>query len=209
MPGLSARQQALLDFVTRYQQGRGFMPSMREIADALGYRSVGSVHYQLHELDRRGYIRHEPNRPRAFMIRANRMREPLGEVSLKVKEIVMVPVLGRIAAGRPMLAEENLEDTFPLPRVLVGYGEAFLLRVVGDSMIDAAILDGDWVAIRSQAMADDGQMVAALIDEEATVKVLRHRAGHVWLEPRNPNYAPVSGDNAAILGVVVAVVRRT
>ncbi|MHB1067263.1 MAG: transcriptional repressor LexA, partial [Candidatus Nanopelagicales bacterium] len=123
-------------------------------------------------------------------------------------EAAYVPVLGRIAAGGPILAEQEVETVFPLPRDLVGDGELFLLRVVGDSMVDAAICDGDWVVVRRQPDADNGDIVAALLDDEATVKTLKRRDGHVWLMPHNPAYAPILGDEAAIMGKVVTVLRR-
>jgi repressor LexA len=117
-------------------------------------------------------------------------------------------MVGRIAAGGPILAEESIEDVFPLPREIVGEGELFLLRVVGDSMIDAAITDGDWVVIRKQPTADQGEIVAAMIDGEATVKTFKRKDGHVWLMPHNPAYQPINGDEATILGKVVTVLRR-
>jgi repressor LexA len=120
----------------------------------------------------------------------------------------LVPMVGRIAAGGPILAEQEVEAVFPLPRDLVGDGELFMLRVSGDSMIDAAICDGDWVVVRSQADAENGEIVAALIDNEATVKTLKRRDGHVWLMPHNPAYAPILGDNATIMGKVVTVLRK-
>ena len=120
----------------------------------------------------------------------------------------MVPLVGRIAAGGPILAEQDVEAVFPLPRDLVGEGELFMLKVVGDSMIDAAICDGDWVVVRQQPTAENGDIVAALLDDEATVKTLKRRDGHVWLMPHNPAYAPILGDNATIMGKVVSVLRR-
>jgi repressor LexA len=121
---------------------------------------------------------------------------------------VDVPVVGRIAAGGPILAEQAVEAVMPLPRDLVGEGELFMLRVVGDSMVDAAICDGDWVVVRRQPDAENGEIVAALLDDEATVKTLKRRDGHVWLMPHNPAYAPILGDEAVIMGKVVTVLRR-
>ena len=123
-------------------------------------------------------------------------------------EPTFVPVLGRIAAGGPILAEEAVEDVFPLPRELVGEGTLFLLKVAGDSMINAAIADGDWVVVRQQPDAINGDIVAAMIDGEATVKTFKKSDGHVWLMPHNPTYAPILGDESSILGKVVAVLRR-
>jgi repressor LexA len=119
-----------------------------------------------------------------------------------------VPVVGRIAAGGPILADQVVEDVFPLPRQLVGDGQLFLLQVKGDSMIEAAIADGDWVVVRQQPTADNGDIVAAMLDNEATVKTFRRRDGHIWLMPANPDYSPIDGDDATILGRVTAVLRR-
>jgi repressor LexA len=208
MQPLTHRQRGLLDFVKSYQKQHAFQPSMREIADSLGYRSVGSVWHQLHRLERLGYVRLHPNRPRAFELLTNSEEESTGPAGPNPEQPVMTPVLGHIAAGIPLLAQEDVEDVFPLPQPLIGNGEVFLLRVQGDSMVDASILDGDWIAVRHQSTAGDGQTVAALIEDEATVKVVRHHEGRVWLEPRNPNYTPILGDQASILGIVVAVLRR-
>jgi repressor LexA len=122
-------------------------------------------------------------------------------------DVVNVPLVGRIAAGIPITAEQQVEDVLPLPRTLVGNGELFMLKVVGDSMIDAAICDGDWVVIRQQATANNGDIVAAMLDEEATVKVFKQRDGHTWLLPQNSAYEPILGDHATVLGKVVTVLR--
>src|SRR4030095_9499867 len=158
----------------------------------------------------KGYLRKDPNRPRAVDVR------PPSELAFDDEEAVRaarpapayVPVLGRIAAGGPILAEQCIEDVFPLPRELVGEGTLFTLQVKGDSMLEAAICDGDWVVVRQQPTANNGEIVAAMIDGEATVKTYRHRDGHVWLLPRNPAFDPINGDDATILGRVVAVLRR-
>jgi repressor LexA len=130
------------------------------------------------------------------------------EADVSRPEAAYVPVVGRIAAGGPILAEQEVEAVFPLPRDLVGEGDLFMLKVVGDSMIDAAICDGDWVVVRQQNTADNGDIVAALIDDEATVKTFKRRDGHVWLMPHNPAYAPILGDHATVMGKVVTVLRR-
>ena len=169
--------------------------------------SPSSVAYQLKELERKGYLRRDPHRPRAVDVR------PPSEVDPELMGMLRptpayVPVLGRIAAGGPILAEESVEDVFPLPRELVGEGTLFLLQVKGDSMIEAAICDGDWVVIRQQNVADNGDIVAAMIDGEATVKTFRRKDGHVLLMPHNPAYEPIPGDDAVILGRVVTVLRK-
>ena len=173
--------------------------------------SPSSVSYQLSTLERMGLLRRDPNRPRALVVAD--LAELPAEASSAVADsprpdAVDVPVVGRIAAGGPILAEESVEAVFPLPRDLVGEGQLFMLKVVGDSMIDAAICDGDWVVVRQQADADNGDIVAALLDDEATVKTLKRRDGHVWLMPHNPAYEPILGDHARIMGKVVSVLRR-
>jgi len=209
--GLTARQRAILDAIRDSVERRGYPPSIREICDAAGLASTSSVAHQLRALERKGYLRRDPNRPRAVDVRladsagAEAMTGPSGEA---VPSPVFVPVVGRIAAGGPILAEQLIEDVFPLPRALVGEGTLFLLRVAGDSMIDAAISDGDWVVVRQQPTAENGEIVAAMIDGEATVKTWRRRDRHAWLLPHNPAYAPIPADDATVLGRVVAVLRK-
>ena len=217
--GLTQRQRRILEVIREAVQRQGYPPSVREIGQAVGLTSTSSVAHQLTTLERKGYIRRDPNRPRAVDIRppdagstATRPAavEPADEEAERFARPVAayVPVVGRIAAGGPVLAEQYVEDVFPLPRELVGEGTLFLLRVAGDSMIDAAIADGDWVVVRQQPVADNGDIVAAMIDGEATVKTYRRRDGHVWLLPHNPAYAPIPGDEATVLGRVVTVLRK-
>ena len=210
--GLTERQRTILEVIRTSVTTRGYPPSIREIGDAVGLTSTSSVAHQLRTLERKGYLRRDPNRPRAVDVRgADDMVAPaVTEVagSDALPEPTYVPVLGRIAAGGPILAEEAVEDVFPLPRQIVGEGNLFLLKVVGDSMVDAAICDGDWVVVRQQPTADNGDIVAALLDHEATVKTYKKRDGHVWLMPHNPAYEPILGDEATVLGRVVAVLRR-
>ena len=211
-PGLTERQRTILDVIRASVTTRGYPPSIREIGDAVGLTSTSSVAHQLRTLERKGYLRRDPNRPRAVDVRgaddmpATAVTEVAGSDALP--EPTFVPVLGRIAAGGPILAEQAVEDVFPLPRQLVGEGQLFLLSVIGDSMVDAAICDGDWVVVRQQPVAENGEIVAAMLDGEATVKTFKRREGHVWLMPHNPAYAPIPGDDATILGRVVAVLRR-
>jgi len=208
--GLTARQRRILEVIRDSVERRGYPPSMREIGEAVGLTSTSSVSHQLATLQKKGFLRRDPNRPRAVDVRMPDPEEP----SVSAEEIAerpvpaYVPVVGQIAAGRPILAEEAVEDVFPLPRELVGEGTLFLLRVAGDSMIDAAIADGDWVVVRQQPVAETGDIVAAMIDGEATVKTFRRRDGHVWLLPQNPAYPPILGDDATVLGRVVALLRR-
>lgn len=207
--GLTARQRDILDVIRRTVDERGYPPSVREIGEAVGLTSPSSVAHQLGVLERKGLLRKDPHRPRALVVSDPEAAEvdPTGTGDL-TPAAAYVPVLGRIAAGGPILAEEAVETVFPLPRELVGDGELFLLKVVGDSMVEAAICDGDWVAVRRQPTADNGEIVAALLDDEATVKTLSRRDGHTWLLPHNAAYSPIDGDHATILGKVVAVMRR-
>lgn len=209
--GLTARQRRILSIIADAVATRGYPPSIREIGEAVGLASPSSVAHQLTVLERKGFIRRDPRLPRAMEVLQPKA-EPQPEVALPDDaagpEPTYVPVLGRIAAGGPILAEQSVEAMFPLPRELVGEGQLFLLRVSGDSMIDAAICDGDWVAVRSQPSAENGEIVAALLDDEATVKTLRRRDGKTWLIPHNPAYDPIDGDHARIVGKVVAVLRR-
>lgn len=218
---LTERQRTILGMIRTSVEDRGYPPSIREIGEAVGLTSPSSVAYQLRTMERKGYIRRDPHRPRAMEVvssakaaakRASAERDSAlaaaqetGDVTSKT---TYVPVLGRIAAGGPILAEEAVEAVFPLPQELVGDGELFLLKVVGDSMVDAAICDGDWVVVRRQATAETGEIVAALLGDEATVKTLKRSRGHVWLMPQNPSYEPIPGDEAQVLGKVVSVLRR-
>jgi repressor LexA len=209
--GLTERQRTILDVIRASVTTRGYPPSIREIGDAVGLTSTSSVAHQLRTLERKGYLRRDANRPRAVDVRgADEMSPVRTEVagSDALPEPTFVPVLGRIAAGGPILAEEAVEDVFPLPRELVGEGSLFLLKVVGESMVDAAICDGDWVVIRQQNVADNGDIVAAMIDGEATVKTFKRTSGQVWLMPHNPAFDPIPGNDAAILGKVVTVLRK-
>jgi repressor LexA len=211
--GLTPRQRRVLEVIRASVERRGYPPSMREIGEAVGLTSTSSVAHQLASLERKGYLRRDPNRPRAYEVKVlEEAGEPVpdsGEAGpLARPEASYVPVVGRIAAGTPILAEEAVEDVFPLPRQLVGEGNLFLLQVSGDSMLGAAICDGDWVVVRQQPVAESGDIVAAMIDGEATVKTFKKRDGHVWLLPHNAAYEPIPGDEATILGRVVTVLRR-
>ena len=200
---------------------RGYPPSIREMGDAVGLASSSSVAHQLKVLETKGFLRRDPNRPRALEVllpaegstaaSAASVAAPSFDdtgVGDAYPEPVHVPLLGRIAAGGPILAEERIEDVFALPRQLVGEGTMFLLEVRGDSMIEAAICDGDWVVVRQQPTADNGDMVAALLDNEATVKTFKRTQDQLWLMPHNPAYDPIDGNHATILGKVVAVLRK-
>jgi len=205
---LSEKQRAILEYVGRSVSTRGYPPSMREIGDAVGLASLSSVSYQLDQLELSGYLRRDPNRPRAMEVLIDLPgQETSNESSPSVGDAAMVPLVGRIAAGIPITAEQQVDEVVPLPRTLVGKGDLFMLKVVGESMIDAAICDGDFVVVRQQRTAENGEIVAAMLDGEATVKVFRQRDGHTWLLPRNTAFEPILGDEAELLGKVVAVLR--
>ncbi len=211
--GLTPRQRDILAVIRSTVEERGYPPSVREIGEAVGLTSPSSVAHQLGVLERKGLLRRDANRPRALVVADDTSTSTAPTTDITgigdaTPAAAYVPVLGRIAAGGPILAEEAVETVFPLPREIVGEGELFLLRVVGDSMIDAAICNDDWVVVRRQPTADNGEIVAALLDDEATVKTLQRREGHTWLLPHNPAYSPIDGDHATILGKVVSVIRR-
>ena len=230
--GLSVRQRTILEAIQRSIAEHGYPPSMREIGDLVGLASLSSVTHQLSQLEKLGYLRRDPKRPRAMeVLTPLQLRGTVGTESAEPSreaptmpagrpaahdavaelstsaDVTMVPLVGHIAAGGPITAEQSVEDVLALPRQLVGHGELFMLRVKGDSMIDAAICDGDWVVVRRQSAADNGDIVAALLDDEATVKTFRQRDGHTWLLPQNTRYEPILGDHATVMGKVVSVLR--
>lgn len=214
--GLTPRQRRILHVIRDEVENVGYPPSIRELARQAGLASTSSVSYQLKVLQEKGFLRRDPNRPRALVVTI----PDAGARSANTNGIdgtqshddhpasVATPLLGRIAAGGPILAEERVEDVFALPRQLVGEGTLFMLEVKGDSMVDAAICDGDYVVVRQQPDASNGDIVAALLDDEATVKTFKRTAGEVWLLPHNPAYEPIDGSDARIMGKVVAVLRR-
>ncbi|MFI9592922.1 transcriptional repressor LexA [Nonomuraea sp. NPDC052265] len=200
---LPQRQQRILATIRDWVVRHGYPPSTRELGQAVGLRSSSSVSKHLRSLEEKGFLSRGATMTRPIDVRLF-LRPPSPEPS---GELVSVPVVGDIAAGAPILADEHLDDTLTLPRDLTGRGTVFGLRVRGDSMVDAAICDGDIVVVRQQPEAHSGQIVAAMIDGEATVKVYRRRGGHVLLEPRNPRYDVIDGDQAVVLGIVVSVIR--
>jgi repressor LexA len=219
---LTDRQRIILGSIRSAIAERGYPPSMREIGDAAGLASLSSVTHQLGQLEKWGYIRKDPGRPRAMEVLLDEdgaalaagpgpatQPAPVATVHTGASEHdgVPVPLVGRIAAGGPILADQQVEDVMTLPRQLTGEGELFMLKVTGDSMVDAAICDGDWVVVRRQNSALNGDIVAALLDDEATVKTFRQRDGHTWLLPQNSAYEPILGDAATVMGKVVTVLR--
>ncbi|WP_159625797.1 transcriptional repressor LexA [Actinomyces sp. zg296] len=240
LASLDERARAVYEAVRDAVVDHGYPPSMREIGQRVGLTSPSSVKHQLDKLERLGLVRRDPKRPRALEVIVPEEPGALastaapGGPTLQVApgptspspatpaalpmlpgvaegEAVAVPLVGRIAAGSPILAEQEVEDVMALPRRLTGSGQLFMLQVHGDSMIDAAICDGDWVVVRAQSDAANGEIVAAMLDDvdgaSATVKVLSRKDGHQWLLPRNPDYAPIPGDDATIMGRVVTVLR--
>lgn len=211
---LTDRQRRILETIKESVESRGYPPSMREIGEAVGLTSTSSVKHQLSALESKGFLRRDPHRPRAIEVvlpeqDATMVVAPDPAPAAATRDDVsMVPLVGRIAAGGPVLADQAVEDIFALPKQLTGEGELFMLNVTGDSMIDAAICDGDWVVVRRQQTADNGDIVAALLDDEATVKTFRRKDGQVWLMPHNPAYTPIDGTHASIMGKVVSVLRR-
>jgi repressor LexA len=205
--GLTPRQQRVLTVIAESVAHRGYPPSMREIGEKVGLTSSSSVAHQLRTLEEKGYIKRDPNRPRALTVALPADQDETGINDARPTP-TYVPMVGRIAAGGPILAEERIEEVMPLPKELVGEGTLFLLEVVGDSMIDAAICSGDYVVVRQQPTAENGEIVAALIDGEATVKTFQRKGGQVWLLPHNDAYEPIDGTHATILGKVTTVLRR-
>ncbi len=210
---LTARQQRILAAVESFGRRHGYPPTLREIGEAVGLASVSSVSYQLSCLRDKGYLSRDEGRPRTAVVRSfdqfiqHEADEP--PVDVDSLDAAYVPWVGRIAAGDPIPADQPpQDDVFPLPRQLVGEGNLFLLKVSGDSMVNAAIADGDWVVVREQPAAENGEIVAAMIDGDATVKTFKRSDDHVWLIPANPVYDPISGDDATIIGKAVAVLRR-
>lgn len=205
---LTARQQQVLDYIRSTVEDRGYPPSVREIGEAVGLSSPSSVHAQLNTLVEAGMIKRDPSKPRAIMVTGSATpASPSGPQNRRTRD---VPVLGRIAAGTPILAAEQVDDVMTLPTELVGDGPVFLLEIKGDSMIDAGIHEGDLVAINKQPDARDGEIVAALIDgEEATVKRLQRKDGKVYLHAENAAYPPlVYSEGVELIGKVVSVLRR-
>ena len=207
--GLTPRQQRVLNVIRDSIEHRGYPPSMREIGEKVGLTSSSSVAHQLRTLEEKGFLKRDPNRPRALQVFSpdETVVDETG-IGDAMPAATYVPMVGRIAAGGPILAEERVEEIFPLPKTLVGEGTLFLLEVSGDSMIDAAICNGDYVVVRQQPNAENGEIVAAMLDGEATVKTFQRKDGQVWLLPHNEQYDPIDGTHATILGKVTAVLRR-
>lgn len=218
-PRLTDRQRRILEVIRDAVVLRGYPPSIREIGDAVDLQSTSSVAYQLRQLEEKGFLRRDPNKPRAVDVRMMpddgkpKAGPKTGWKKAKAKPedatpANFIPVVGSIAAGNPILAEQNIEEYYPLPAEIVGDGELFMLQVVGESMRDAGILNGDWVVVRSQPVAEEGEFVAAMIEGEATVKEFHKDSSGVWLLPHNDAFSPIPAENADIMGKVVSVLRK-
>jgi len=212
---LTPRQCKIVQVIEDSVRCNGYVPSLREIAEAVGLASTSSVAYQLSALEGKGYLSRESGRPRTAVLRRPAERQAgSGHAGRAGQGVAPVPLVGQIRAGEPRLVDEQVEDVIPLPRQLVGEGNLIMLEVVGDSMINAAIADGDWVVVRRESDVENGDIVAAMLesdasnDREATVKTFKKVDGHVWLIPHNPVYSPIMADNAVIIGKVVSVLRR-
>jgi repressor LexA len=205
--GLTERQRAILEMIHAHVEAHGYPPAVREIGEAVGLKSPSSVHAQLESLEIKGYLKRDPTKPRALELG----RDPETSLGMRPGPSRNIPLVGEIAAGGPILAEERVESVFSLPKDLVGDGQLFMLKVRGDSMIDAGVLDGDLVVVREQPSVEQGEMCAVLIEGEATVKYFRRtHGGEVFLDPANANYEPIpvsSEQDARIMGKVVTVMR--
>lgn len=210
---LTDKQQQILDFVNSQVEEKGYPPSVREICSAVGFKSTSTVHSYLEKLEKSGMILKDATKPRALRVVGSKKTYPVNQESTKDyysrKELVDVPIVGKVTAGMPILAVENIEDTFPLPVDYVQNSKAFMLRVQGDSMVEAGILDKDLVLVRQQSTAINGDIVVALIEDEATVKTFYKEKGYVRLQPQNQFMDPIIvRSNLSVLGKVIGVFRK-
>lgn len=197
---ISAKQQEILEYIKETILRKGYPPAVREICEAVHLKSTSSVHSHLETLEKNGYIRRDPTKPRTIEIIDDCFNLPR-------REVVNVPLIGTIAAGQPILAEQNIENYFPIPVELLPNQETFMLRVKGDSMINVGIFDGDQIIVKSQSSARNGEIVAALVDDSATVKRFYKENGHYRLQPENDSMDPILVDHVDILGVVIGLIR--
>lgn len=197
---ITPKQQEILDYIKEEILRKGYPPTVREICETVNLKSTSSVHSHLETLEKNGYIRRDPTKPRAIEICDDSFQ-------MVRTEMVSIPVVGNVAAGQPILAEENIEEYFPVPADVVPKGDAFILNVRGESMINAGILDGDRVFVNSRATAENGDIVVALIDDSATVKTFYRESGHIRLQPENDTMEPIIVDDCQILGKVFGVLR--
>ncbi len=202
MEELTERQRAILSFIQDEIQRKGYPPSVREIGEAVGLSSSSTVHAHLSHLEEMGYLRRDPTKPRAIEVLIG------GQAGEQRRKLVHLPILGRVAAGQPLLAEENVEDFFPLPRDFGPVDEAFMLKVRGESMIEAGIYDGDLVVVQRTSEAENGAIVVAMIEDEATVKRFFREAGRIRLQPENQAMEPIYATDVTVIGKVIGLVRR-
>ncbi len=205
MDDLTERQQEIMDFILKEVENKGYPPSVREIGEAVGLSSSSSVHAQLEKLEQLGYIRRDPTKPRAIEVLNG---GPVSYNESIYKNLLNVPIVGAVTAGEPILAEQNIQDYFPIPRDFTRSEEVFMLRVKGDSMINAGIFDGDLVIVNRDSTAINGEIVVALLEDEATVKRFYKETTYVRLQPENERYEPIISTNVQILGKVVGLVRK-
>ncbi|WP_434653930.1 transcriptional repressor LexA [Thermoanaerobacterium thermosaccharolyticum] len=199
---ISLKQQEIIEFIKSEINRKGYPPSVREIGKAVGLKSTSTVHGHLSRLEKKGYIRRDPTKPRAIEVLNNDKRD--------LSDVIKLPVIGKVTAGSSILAVENIDEYYSIPRdLIVGYeGESFILKVRGESMINAGILDGDYIIVRKQSYADNGDIIVALIEDEATVKRFYKESDHIRLQPENPSMDPIIVDNVMVLGKVVGVIRK-
>lgn len=212
---LSKKQKRILDFIKSAIEKKGYPPSVREICDGVGLKSTSTVHGHLTRLEKKGYIRRDATKPRTIELLQEDCSDyptsfvyPTSEETIIDKEMISVPIVGKVTAGQPILAVENIEDTFPLPYDFLQTGDTFILRVAGESMINAGILDGDYIIVKQQPVAQNGDIVVALLDDEATVKRFYKERDHIRLQPENPNMDPIIVKNVSIIGKVIGLLRR-
>ncbi len=205
MTKLSPRQQAIMDFIKSEVRTKGYPPSVREIGEAVGLASSSTVHGHLERLEKKGLIRRDPTKPRAIEI----LEEDMDSTDTFRSSVSKVPLIGKVTAGEPILATENIEDYYPLPQHMVGDYDVFMLRIQGESMINAGIMDGDYVIVRQQQSAQNGDIVVAMTeDQEATVKRFYQEKDHIRLQPENPAMEPLRLKNVVILGKVIGLFRE-
>ena len=197
---ISAKQREILEVIKAEILNRGYPPTVRELCDACNLKSTSSVHSHLETLEKNGYIRRDPSKPRAIEIVDD-------SFNMVRREVVNVPVIGKVAAGQPLLAIQNISEYFPIPAEHMPNAQSFMLRVQGESMINAGILDGDTIIVKQQDTAKNGDMVVALVDDSATVKTFYKEDGHIRLQPENDNMDPIIVENCVILGKVFGVFR--
>ena len=197
---ISSKQREILEYIKQEILNKGYPPAVREICEAVHLKSTSSVHSHLETLEKNGYIRRDPTKPRAIEIIDDNF-------NLTRREVVNVPIIGQVAAGQPLLAVENIENYFPIPTEFMPNAETFMLKVKGDSMINAGIFNGDKILVQKQSDAQNGDIVVALVDDSATVKTFYKEDGHFRLQPENDAYDPIILTNVTILGKVIGVIR--